>query len=271
MKLCYQVATPDVDIAPTVTAYQGDIQNSFKKLKECGYNGAELMVCNPAQIDVNQVIALSKQYHLDVPMVCTGEIFGQDKLSFSDPDDEVRNEALARAKAAIDVAGKLGAQINIGRLRGGYVWGVPAKTSYKRSVDAFYELTGYAEKKNVIIALEPVNSIAINFINSTLEGIEMVRKINSPYFRLMLDSNHMYIDDIDMLESIEQAKGYFTYVHLVDSNRLYPGNCKLDFKSFIDALKNVGYDGYLSVEVFQRPDQDTALKKSYEHIKPLIY
>jgi len=56
----------------------------------------------------------------------------------------------------------------------------------------------------------------------------------------------------------------------VDSNRRYPGNCKFDFPAFLSALRQTGYDGWLSVEVFQLPDQDTALRKSYEYLRPLL-
>ena len=270
MKLCYQVATPDVRIAPGVTAYQGDLETSFARLRECGYEGAELMVCDPAAVDANRVIALSEKYSLPVPMVCTGEVFGQDGLSFSDPDDRRRREAIGRAKAAADLAERLGAQINIGRLRGGYVFGEDKQSCRERSVSAMREVALYAQEKGVLVALEPVNSIACNFINTTQQGIEMVREIGVPAFTLMLDSNHMFIDDRDMLSSVEDAKGYVTYVHLVDSNRLYPGNCKLDFPAFLNALRRIGYDGWLSVEVFQRPDQDTALEKSITYLKPLL-
>lgn len=270
MKLAYQIATPDVKPAPGVTAYQGNLENSFARLHECGYDGAELMVCNPGLIDANEILSLSQKYKLEIPMVCTGEIFGQDGLFFSSLDDAIRDEAILRTKAAIDLALKLNAQINIGRLRGGYIFGESKHICRKRSVDALSEVADYAKRKGITVALEPVNSIAINFINSTQEGLALIREIDCPSFRLLLDTNHMYIDDKDMIASIFEARDYVSYVHLVDSNRLYPGNCKLDFKAFIEALKKLGYDGYLSVEVFQRPDQDTALTRSFTHIKPLI-
>ena len=73
-----------------------------------------------------------------------------------------------------------------------------------------------------------------------------------------------------MIKSVHDAKDYVKYVHLVDSNRLYPGSCKLDFAAFFQALREIGYDGYVSVEVFQRPDQDTALEKSAEFIKQFL-
>ena len=270
MKLCYQVATPDVIPAPGVTAYQGDLETSFRRLRECGYDGAELMVCNPAAVDPDEIRKLGERYALEIPMVCTGEIFGQDQLSFSDPDDGRRREAIRRVKDAIDLAAALGAQVNIGRVRGGYVWKQPPERCRQRSVDGLREAGEYGGEKGVTVALEPVNSIASNFINTTQEGIAIVREINLPRFRLMLDSNHMFICDRDMIASVYEAKGMFTYVHLVDSNRLYPGSCKLDFAAFLAALRDVGYDGFLSVEVFQRPDQDTALERSIRHLRPLL-
>lgn len=270
MKLCYQIATPDVKLSPGVTSYQGDLERSFQNLKKCGYDGAELMVCNPKKIDAEEIKYLSEKYHLEIPMVCTGEVFGQDGLCFSDTDDERRGEAIARAKASVDLAGCFGAQINIGRLRGGYMFGKPDGECIRRSVNGMKEVAAYAGEKGVIMALEPVNPIASNFINTTREGLEILRVIDEPACRLMLDSNHMFISDRDMVKSIEEAAGMFTYVHAADSNRLYPGNCKLDFQRFIRALKETGYDGWVSVEVFQRPDQDTALSKSYKFLRRIL-
>ena len=134
-------------------------------------------------------------------------------------------------------------------------------------MDGMREVAEYAGTKGVIMALEPVNSIAINFINTTQEGIEIVKEINCPSCKLMLDTNHMYIEDMDMVQSVYQAKEYLSYVHVVDSNRLYPGNRKLDFHEILQALQDIGYSGWLSVEVFQRPNQDVALEKSIDYLK----
>lgn len=270
MKLAYQVSTPDVRPAPGVTAYQADLEHAFARLREEGYDGAELMVCNPGTIDAGHVEKLCRKHHLDVPMICTGEVFGQDRLSFSDPDDAIRAEALRRVGDAVDLAAALGALVNIGRVRGGLVPGVPRERSRQRSVDALREVCDRAERRGVTIALEPVNTLAINFINSTRDGLDMVREIGREQFRLMLDSAHMFIEDYDMRRSVAEAGPVVVYVHVCDSNRKYPGCCKIDFGCFIGALRHAGYDGYVSVEVFQVPDQDTALRRSFEHIKPLL-
>lgn len=269
MKLAYQVATPEVKPSLAVTAYQGDMAQSFRRLAEVGYDGAELMVADPARIDAALVEKLAAEHRLEIPMVCTGEVFGQDRVSFSDPDDAVRAEAIRRVRAAVDVAKIFGAQINIGRVRGGLVVGQEER-SYRRSFDGLREIAEYAEKSGVIVALEPVNSLVLNFINSTHDGLDMVKKIDVPSMRMMLDTGHTHIDDPDVAASVRDAAGVFTYVHLCDSNRRWPGACKIDFAGFVQLLKSAGYDGWLSVEVFQVPDQDTALEKSFEHIAPLL-
>ncbi len=51
MRLCYQVATPDVAIADSVTAYQGPLEKSFSDLAKLGYKGVELMTLNPSELD----------------------------------------------------------------------------------------------------------------------------------------------------------------------------------------------------------------------------
>jgi len=86
----------------------------------------------------------------------------------------------------------------------------------------------------------------------------------------MLDSNHMFIDDADVEASIRLTGGDVAFVHLADSNRRYPGNCKLDFPAFLAGLRAVGYEGWLGVEVFPVPDQDVALQRSFAFLEPLV-
>ena len=270
MKLAYQVSTPEVYRLPGITSYQGDFEKSLRALKDHGYDGVELMVRDPRLVDAVELTGLLDKFDYEVPMVCTGEIYGQDKLSFADPRDEVRNEAMDRVKAAVNLAANFGKQINLGRARGGYHPGVDQESTRRRIFDAVREVTDYACKKEVIIALEPVNTLGLNYINTTLEGLEYVKKVGSPYFRLMIDTAHMHIEDPDIEESVRKGIEYITFVHLADSNRKYPGAGKFDFPCFIRLLKGAGYDGWVSVEAFPVPDQDTALKKSFENIHPLL-
>lgn len=271
MRLAYQIATNEIIPAAGVTAYQANLEQSFAKVKEVGYDGVELMVCNPKHVNAHQIRNLSEQYELPVAMVCSGEVFGQDGLSFTLLDKDKREEAIERVKDAVDLAVTVGAPyVNIGRVRGGFSLNGDHEQERIWSVEGIKSVARYAKPRGIVIALEPVNSIAATFINSTQDGLAILKEIDEPNLKLMLDSNHMFLDDLDPLKSIQEAKGQFVYVHLADSNRLYPGNCKFDFKSFIDVLKAVGYDDWISIEVFQRPNQDQAIELSYAHIRPFL-
>ncbi len=64
MKLCYQVATPDVAVAESVTAYQGILQQTFGDLSSLGYDGIELMTLDPGKLNWNELKNLARQLNL---------------------------------------------------------------------------------------------------------------------------------------------------------------------------------------------------------------
>lgn len=270
MKLSYQVATPDVAIAPSVTSYQGDIETSFKELSEMGYNAIELMSRNPKELNKAFIKDLATKYHLDIVMVCTGEAFGQDQLKLVDKDLKRREEAYVRTKEFIDLASYLGAGINIGRLRGHYYDDVPREETYQLAVDVMKSLAQYAGEKDVTIVVEPVTMLQTNFLNSTQEGLEFVKKVDHPAFRLMIDIYHSNIEDKNIYESLRQSKDHLAHVHVADNNRRIPGTCGFDFPEIIRVLREIDYKGALAVEMFQIPDQKTAAKETAKFLKPLL-
>lgn len=270
MKLCYQVATPDVDIAPSVTAFQGSLEHTFSRLSEIGYDGVELMTRNPNELDWDEVKSTAEKYNLAIPLVCTGEIYGQLKLSFADPDEEVRHQAVERVKEIIDFASFLGGNINIGRVRGQYQDGIDEATTYEWAVQAFRQISQYGSKKNVDIALESVFIMETNFLNTIEQAAQMVDDVQQDNFKIMMDLFHMNIEQKDLLQTIKDYSDYNMHVHLADNNRRYPGHCGLDFKEIIKTFHDVGYDGAFCTEIFQIPDQESAAIGAMEHLAPIF-
>lgn len=270
MKLCYQVATPDVAISPSVTAFQGKLDYTFGTLGELGYDGVELMTLNPMQLKWDEVKKEADKNNLEVALVCTGEIFGQLNLSFIDKKPEVRKEAIKRVKEIIDFAGYLGGIINIGRVRGQYRDDVPKEISYGYAIDAFKDISEYAGNKNVKIALESVTLMQTNFINTIEDAVNVVKDVDNEYFKIMMDIFHMNIEEKDMFEVINKYSDYNIHVHLADNNRRYPGHCGLDFSKIIQAFADVGYNGALCTEIFQIPDQETAARESIKYLRPIL-
>lgn len=268
MKLAYAVATPGIE-SDSVVAFRGPLEASMAKLAEMGYHGVELALKRPANIQPSAVLKLCRDFGLEVPVVTTGEIYGEDCLSLSSPDPRIRARALARMKEVIELAGALGAMVNIGRVRGQYEQGTPREQTEAWAEAAFVRLIGWAAKAGTVLLLEPINRFQCTFITTTQEGLCWVEKMNSERFKMMVDLFHMNIEDRSIAGSFTEVDRHLKHVHVCDSNRNAPGQGHLNFAEIIGALKAVGYSGYLSGEVLNIPDDETAARLTIKLLKRL--
>lgn len=270
MRLCYQVATEDVAIADSVTAYQGKLEDCCRDLSALGYDGVEFMTLNPGQLNWNQVEETLKKYGLSCTLVCTGEIYGQLGLSYTDPDEAKRKEAIRRSKEIIDFASFLHANVNMGRIRGHYCSELTREQTESLAIEAFRELADYAAPKNVNIALEEVTIMQTNFLNTLAETADMVERVDRPNFRLMMDIFHMNLEEKDIYEAIREYSRYNIHVHLADNNRRYPGQCGLDFEKIIRTFQECGYEGDFTTEIFQIPDMKSSAEGAARCLLPIL-
>jgi sugar phosphate isomerase/epimerase len=271
IKIASMVGTPDLE-APTLAAYSGDLPTAFAKLAQLGYDGVELMSKKPSKLDGAAIRRWLDEHNLKLAQLCTGHVFGEDKLGLLNPDATLNREALERLKEFVDFAAAYfepGLPVNIGRSRG---QGNPAQPekSWEAFAAAFRELADYALPKQVRLTLEPITSLLVKFIITTQDGVEMCRRVNRPNFGLMLDVYHMNIEDGDIYQSIRDAKDYCWLVHVCDNNRKWPGSGHLDFARIIATLEEIGYDGFVSTEMLPWPDPDTAARAAVESLRRFI-
>lgn len=110
------------------------------------------------------------------------------------------------------------------------------------------QLGPVAEKYGVYIALEPLHSGEVNFINTVAEGLEFVKMADHPHILLLCDFFHMLREN-EPADHILQAAGYVRHVHVAEiEERSAPGVAGDDFRPYLRALKEIGYTGGISVE-----------------------
>ena len=270
MNLCYQVATPDVAICDSVTAYQGPLSKSFGDLAALGYDGAELMTLDPDKLVWSEVLGEAQKHGLCIALVCTGEVYGQLGFSFTASDKRIRHSAIERVESLIDFASYLGAIVNIGRVRGQFYPDVSRTDTIAWAVESFRTISTYAGKKGVEIALEPVTIMQTNFVNTLADAVEMIELVDRSNFRLMMDVFHTNIEEPDIYEAIRRYSDYNIHVHLADNNRRYPGNCGLDFSRIIETFHECGYDRAYCTEIYQTPSMEEAARRSIETLAPVF-
>ena len=270
MKLCYQVATPDVAIADSVTAYQGPLQKTFGDIAAYGYDGVELMTIDPGKLNWDEVKKTAEDLGLVVGLVCTGEIYGQLGLGFADPDAGRRREAVDRVNGIIDFAASQNAKVNIGRVRGQYRPDVAREQTEEWAVEAFQAISDHAAPKGVMIALENVTIMQTNFINTMAEARRIIDMTDRPSFRAMIDVFHLNLEERDIYQAIRDYADINVHVHLCDNNRRYPGDCGLDIEGIMQTFHDVGYDDLYSTEVFQLPSMEECAKRSIAYLAPIF-
>lgn len=264
MKFSYMVVANDIK-GKNVTGLIGDYDNLFKKISDYGYDGVELLIKNPFLMDFKEINRCLKRYNLEIPVICTGEMYGEDNLSFGDPDYDIRREAIRRTKEAMKIAEEFNAHVNVGRLRGRFIDGVKREDTINWSKEGFIECA--ESNKNVNLLLEPINHKVSNFILTTEEGLEFIKDLGKSNVRLMLDYIHMMIENEDLEHSVHISKEYFDHVHVCDSDRkpLGMGNYKID--NFANLLMEVGYNGYVSIEAFDTEDYIANIESSISELK----
>lgn len=271
IKISSMVGTPDLE-QPTLAPYQGDVASAFAKLAALGYDGVELMIKNPSRLNGHDLRHWLGENNLELAQICTGHVYGEDKLGLVTEKATISPEGMSRLKDIVDFAAAFfapGLPVNIGRSRGPGDPAQPEK-SLKAYEEAFRELADYALSRKVRLTLEPITATVANFIHTTQDGLEMCRRVNRPNFGLMLDVYHMNIEDVDIYQSFREARDYCWLIHFCDNNRKWPGSAHLDFPHIIGTLREIGYDGFVSLEMLSWPDPDTSARAAIEYLRRFI-
>ena len=269
MKIGFSVATSDVN-TPLLPAQQGAFGKNLDILSEYGYDGVEISLRQPKELDFDMLRGEIEKRGLEVAAIHTAAIGFQDKIWLCHPNQSIREEGMTRLKGSLDAAAFFGVEVVIGSFRGQLSKGEAREESVKWMYDAFKEGADYAAQKGTRILFEPQTRFYINFGFTTQDGLKFVNEINSPGLGIMLDTFHMNIEDVSFSKSIFDARECLGYLQISDNNRLYPGGGHIPFREIISSLKAIDYTGYLTLQIVMDPDFKTAAKLGIKHLRSLL-
>jgi sugar phosphate isomerase/epimerase len=248
-------------------AFKGDFEANVAKIAGWGYDGVELAIRDPQLVDAAELERVVSAHGLAIPAIGTGQAWGEEGLSYTDPDPAVRAAAIERTKSHIPFAARTGAVIIVGLLRGIVKPGVDHAQAMEWLVAALQECCAAAQPHGVRIALEPINRYETTLINNIAQGLELIERVGADNMGLLPDSFHMNIEEPVIEDSIRACGERIFHFHVADSNRWYPGAGHLDFASMLAALLATGYGGFVSGEFMPWPDADSAAERSIEYLR----
>lgn len=124
------------------------------------------------------------------------------------------------------------------------------------------------EQSGVYLCLEPLGPSETNYLNTAAEAVTLIRRLGHPFVKLHLDVKAMSTESQPVPEIIRANREFLFHFHANDPNRRGPGFGDTDFKPIFAALRDVGYTGWVSVEVFDySPDPDTIATNSIRYMR----
>ncbi|HOX55855.1 MAG TPA: sugar phosphate isomerase/epimerase family protein [Candidatus Paceibacterota bacterium] len=132
----------------------------------------------------------------------------------------------------------------------------------------FRDAVARAEQRGVTICFEPLGPAETNFVNTAAEALRFIREVPSPAFKIILDVKAMCSEAKPIPQIIRESWPHFAHFHANDRNLKGPGFGDVDFKPIAAALKEVGYQGFVSVEVFNFDEgAEVIAAKSLEYLQ----
>ncbi len=250
-------------------AFKGDFAANVAKIAGYGYDGVELAIRDPKLVNLEQLEQVVGQHNLVVPALGTGQAWGEEGLSFTSDDPEVRRAAIERVKSHIPLAARFKAAVILGLIRGITPAGQSHEQSMTYLVEALQECSAAAAPHGVRYALEPLNRYETDLIHTVADGLDLIERVGVDNFGLLLDTFHMNIEEPSIEDGIRVCGDRIFHFHVADSNRWHPGAGHLDFKRLLNTLFETGYDGFVSGEFMPIPDADTSAQRAIEYLQGL--
>jgi sugar phosphate isomerase/epimerase len=220
MRLAYTISASPTRFA--AVAQGRGVAPSMRHLAELGYQGVELAIRDPTQVDVDEIADAARQAGVIVPAIGTGQAFLEEGLALTAPDPAVRERTMARLEAHLPAAGRLGAVLIVGLIHGP----IPPDTDRGRATEwllaGLAHVSRRAAERGVRIVIEPINRYESNWLNTVDEVMDLIGRLGADNVGVLPDTFHMNIEERDLSAALERARPRLWHVHVADSNRRAP-------------------------------------------------
>jgi D-psicose/D-tagatose/L-ribulose 3-epimerase len=223
----------------------------LEELKSYGFDGVEITLfdCEEAQL------SRTRRVLDDLGLACTtGTIATPEENPISE-SPAIRAAAVDRLKRRIDWTVLLGGELLMGPFHspiGHFEGRGRTEAEWEWCVDTMRKAAEYAASAGVRLAVEPLNRFECYFLNTAGDGAQLARQVAHPAFGFLYDSFHANIEEKDIRESVVRNADAINHVHISENDRGIPGTGHVHWEQTFSALKEVGYDGWLTIESFGR-------------------
>jgi len=227
------------------------------QLSETGYDGVEIPIGDPDPEAYKKLGDYIRQSGLTCTAVTS--VFLEENPISDDP--RIRQKGIDAMKWRMDMAKLLNAEVLCGPYHSAFAHfsGEPPTEEEKdRSVEVMSAAAEYAGKVDILLTPEALNRFECYLYNTLDEISELIKKVDHPNMKMIFDSHHAHIEEKNSATSIIRHKDLIGHVHISENDRGTPGKGQVNWSSVFDALKEINYDGWLTIEAFSRNNAEFA-------------
>ena len=218
-------------------------------LKEAGYDGIELPL---GEGDVSHYRMLGD--HLSgLGLGATAVTSLDEETNIASPNKSIRDAGLNRLKWAIDVAHAANVEVICGPFHSAFASFTrqpPSVQEKQWSIEMLQKAGEYAREASVMLALEALNRFECYLLNTMTDLEKFVGEIDHPFVGALFDTHHANIEEKSQRTAIKIIQPCLKHVHISENDRGTPGSGQVDWDEVFSALREINYDGWLTIEAF---------------------
>jgi D-psicose/D-tagatose/L-ribulose 3-epimerase len=230
---------------------------TLEKLRKAGFDGVEVPLFEG---DASHFKGVRKQLD-SLGLGCTTVTVVTPEANPISPDATIRQAAVERMKWVIEMSAILGSGIVCGPFHSPlavFSGQGPTADEKARAAETLRKVADIAQQHKVMLAIEYLNRFECYFLTTAADVRALVQSVNHPHFRCMYDTFHANIEEKAPAPAIKSLAGHFIHVHISENDRGTPGTGMVHWDETFQALRQVNYDGWLTIEAFGRALPDLA-------------
>ena len=219
------------------------------KIKAWGFDGIEVPIFRPNEFAAAEIRAGVEAHDLECT-VCSVLVQG---FSLISEDGGVRRATLTHMQDVIKAAADAGTRVLAGPLYCpvGYLPGRRrTRDEWNWAVEAYQQLGDTLVAHDLTLAIEPLNRFETYFLNTAADALRLAEDVNHPNVGILFDTFHANIEEKDIADGYRTIGRHVRHVHTCENDRGIPGSGHVEWADVFRALREINYDGWLTIESF---------------------
>jgi D-psicose/D-tagatose/L-ribulose 3-epimerase len=219
------------------------------RVKSAGLDGVEIPIFHPAGLQSAEVRRELERMEL----ACTACTVMPPGLSLGDADPQIRAQARTHVCDCIHAAAEAGVSLLAGPIYtpvGFFTGHRRSADEWQRTIESWRELTPVVEAVGLQIAIEALNRFETYFLNTVDDAAALCDAIDSPHIGILIDTFHANIEEKSIGAALRRAGRHLKHLHTCENDRGTPGTGNVNWPEFFTAVRDLGYNGWLTIESF---------------------